>query len=90
MLHKKYLKPINQETFQAFSQIQERVWLVTEDSKKNYYESNSNKLSNDKLNVKHYWKILKRFFKGKKISGIPPTLDKDKFVTDFQVKSEIF
>ena len=74
MLYKKYLKPINQETFQAFSQIQERVWLATEDSKKKYYESNSNKLSNDKLNVKYYWKILTRFFKGKKIPGIHPYL----------------
>ena len=90
MLYEKYLKPINQETFQAFSQIQERVWLATEDSKKKYYESNSNKFSNDKLNVKYYWKILIRFFKGKKIPGIPPILDEDKFVADFQVKNEIF
>ena len=44
---KKYLKPNNQETFQAFSQIQERVRLAIEDSKKKkkYYEKLSNKLS---------------------------------------------
>ena len=45
LLYKKYLKPNSQETFQAFFQIQERVQLVIEDSKK-YYEKLSNKLSN--------------------------------------------
>ena len=50
LFYKKYLKPKNQETFQAFSQIQERVQLTTEDSKKKYHEKLSNKLANDKLN----------------------------------------
>ena len=50
LFYKKYLKPKNQGTFQAFSQIQERVRLASEDSKKKYYEKLSNKLANDKLN----------------------------------------
>ena len=91
LFYKKYLKPNNQETFQAFSQVQERVRLAIEDSKKKkYYEKLSNKLSNDKFNGKCYWTILKRFFNGKKIPCIPTILHEDKFVTDFQVKSEIF
>ena len=61
LFYKKYLKPNNQETFQAFSQIQERVRLATEDSKKKYYEKFSNKLSHDKFNGKCYWTILKVF-----------------------------
>ena len=61
LFYKKYLKPNKQETFQAFSQIQERVRLANEDSKKKYYEKLSNKLSCDKLNGKCYWTILKRF-----------------------------
>ena len=85
LLWKKSLKPNNQETLQAFSQIQERVRLAFEDSKKKYYE----KLS-DKLKGKCYWKILKRFFNGKKIPCILPLLHEDEFVTDFQVKSQIF
>ena len=89
LFHKKHLKP-NQQTFQAFSQIQERVRLAIEDSKKKYYEKLSNKLSNDKFNGKCYWIILKRFFNSKKIPCIPPILHEDKFVTDFQVKGEIF
>ena len=90
LFYKKYLKPNSQETFQAFSQIQERVRLAIEDSKKMYYEKLSNKFSNDKFNGKCYWKSLKRFFNGKKIPCIPTIIHDDKFVTDFQVKSKIF
>ena len=72
LFYKKYLKPNNQETFQVFSQIQERVRLAIEDSKKMYYDKLSNKLSNDKLNGKCYWTILKRFFNGKTIPCILP------------------
>ena len=59
LFYKKYLKPNNQETFQAFSQIQERVRLAIEDSKKKYSEKLLNNL--DKLNGKCYWTIPKRF-----------------------------
>ena len=52
LFYKKCLKPNNQETFQAFSQIQERARLVIEDSRKNYYEKLSDKFSNDKRNRK--------------------------------------
>ena len=61
VFYKKYLKPNNQETLQAFSQIQEWVRQAIEYSKKKYYKKLSNKLSNDKLNGKCYWAILKRF-----------------------------
>ena len=73
LFYKKYLKPNNQETLQAFFQIQERVRLAIEDSKKKYYKNLSNKLSNDKLNGKCCWTILKRFFKGKKFLAYPLT-----------------
>ena len=62
LFYEKYLKPNNEELFEVFSQIQERVRLAFEDSKKKYYEKVSNKLSNDKLNGKCYSTILKRFF----------------------------
>ena len=74
LFYKKCLKPNIQETFQAFSQIQEQVRLAIEDSKKKYYEKLSNKISNDKLYGKCYWTILKRFFNGKKILCRPPIL----------------
>ena len=37
-----------------------------------------------------YWTILKLFINGKKIPSIPPILHEDKFVTNFQIRSEIF
>ena len=66
LFYKKYLKPNNEETLQVLYQIYERVRLAIEDSKKKYYEKFLNKLSNDKLNGKCYWTILKCFFNGKK------------------------
>ena len=88
--YKKYLKSNNQETPQAFSQIQERVRLAIEDSKKQYYKKLSNKLLNNTLNWKSYSITQKYFFTVKKIPCILPLLHKVKFVTNFQVKSEIF
>ena len=85
LLYKNHLKSNNQETFQVFSEIQEWVWLETEDSKKKYYEKRSNKLSNDKLHWKCYWTILERFFNGKKVPFIHPIFHEDKFVAEFQV-----
>ena len=46
-------------------------------------------LSNDNLYRKCYWANLKCFFNGKKIPGIHPIRYEDKFVADFQIKSEI-
>ena len=66
LFYKKYVKPNNQELFQAVPQSQERVRLAIEDSKKKYYRKLSNKLSYDKLNGKWYWTFLKRFFNCKK------------------------
>ena len=57
---------------QAFSQIQERFRQAIEYSKKKYYKKLSNKLSNDKLNGKCYWTILKRFLTVKNSLHTPP------------------
>ena len=54
------------------------------------YEKLSNKISNDRLNGKCYWTILKIFLTAKKIPCILPLPYKDKFAIDFQVKSKIF
>ena len=87
LYYKKYLNPNNQETFQAFFQIQERVRLAIEDSKKKYYEKLSNKLSNDKGNGKCYWTILKRFLTIKKFLAYPPYFMR---ISLLLIESEIF
>ena len=68
LFYRKYLRLNNQETLQAISQIQERVRLGFENSKKNYYEKRSNKLSNDKLGGNLLLENSKTFFNGKKNS----------------------
>ena len=55
-----------------------------------YYENLAKKLNNPLLQVKTYWSILKTFYNDKKIPLIPPLLVDDKFVTDIQVKANIF
>ena len=70
LFYKKYLKPNYQETLQAFTQIQERVRLAIENSKKKYYEKLLNKPLNNKLG-KCYWTILTRFLTKKILCRLP-------------------
>ena len=55
-----------------------------------YYDNLVKKLNNPLLQTKTYWSILKRFYNDKKIPIIPPLLVNDKFVTDIQMKANIF
>ena len=55
-----------------------------------YYESLAKKLNNPLLQAKTYWSILKSFHNEKKIPIIPPLLVDNKFVTDIQIKANIF
>ena len=55
-----------------------------------YYENLAKKLNNPLLQTKTYWSILKTFYNDKKIPIIPPLLVNDKFVTDIQIKANIF
>ena len=41
-------------------------------------------------NTKCYWSLVKTLLKGKKIPWIPPIFYKNKYVTDFKGKSEMF
>ena len=59
-------------------------------TKKLYYASLAKKLSNLLLQAKTYWSILKSFYNEKKIPIIPPLLIDDKYVTDTQMKANIF
>ena len=55
-----------------------------------YYNNLAKRLNNPLLQTKTYWSILKTFYKDKKIPIIPPLLIDDKFVTDMQIKANIF
>ena len=55
-----------------------------------YYDNLAKKLNNPLLQTKTYWSILKTFYNDKKIPIIPPLLVNDKFVTDIQMKANLF
>ena len=55
-----------------------------------YYENLAKKLNNPLLQAKTYWSILKSFYTEKKIPIIPPLLVDNNFVTDIQMKADIF
>ena len=55
-----------------------------------YYEKLAREPNNPLLPAKTYWLILKTFYKGKKVSLIPPVLIDDKFITDIKTKANIF
>ena len=55
-----------------------------------YYNNLAKRLNNPLLQAKTYWSILKTFYNDKKIPIIPPLLIDDKFVTDIQMKANIF
>ena len=55
-----------------------------------YYDNLAKKLNNPLLQTKTYWSILKTFYNDIKIPTIPPLLVNDKFVTDIQMKANIF
>ena len=55
-----------------------------------YYNNLAKRLNNPSLQAKTYWSILKTFYNDKKIPIIPPLLIDDTFVTDIQMKANIF
>ena len=59
-------------------------------SKKCYYDRLSHKLSDPKTIPKTYWSILKSFFGDKRIPIIPPLHYKNKYITNFNEKAELF
>ena len=59
-------------------------------SKLKYYEDLANKLSDSKKAPKTYWKRLKTFVNGNKISLIPPLLVGNLLVYDFLEKANLF
>ena len=55
-----------------------------------YYREISKKLSDPSTSPKCYWALLKTLLNGRKIPCIPPLFHDNKFITDFEEKSEVF
>ena len=59
-------------------------------AKQNNVDKIAQRLGDPNTSSKCYWSLLKTLLKGKKIPCIPPLFHGDKFIVDFQEKSEIF
>ena len=59
-------------------------------AKQNHVKKIAQTLGDLNTSSKCYWSLLKALFNGKKILCIPPLFHGDKFIVDFQEKSEIF
>ena len=90
-IYQEYVKKGRQET--DFCALEESVRNLNDlilQTKTSYYENLGRKLNDPTLQSKTYWSILKGFYNGKRVPVIPPLLVKNKFVTDFKAKANIF
>ena len=89
--HKIYMN--NKSNFlllQNFNNLQAQIKTLIDISKQNNFSRISGKLESTSINTKFYWSLLKIFLNNKKIPCIPPLYHDDKFVCNFNEKSEIF
>ena len=91
LLFKQYIQNSRFESdFRLFENVVNEFNELISSTKALYYENLAKKLNNPLLQTKTYWSILKTFYNDKKIPIIPPLLVNDKFVTDIQMKANIF
>ena len=59
-------------------------------AKDNYLKSLGRKLTDTKTGIKAYWQTINKILNKNKVTCIPPLLEDDVFVTNFQTKAVIF
>ena len=74
----------------AFINLQNHLNRSIQISKQNYDNKIAQRLGDPNTSSKCYWSLLKTLLNGKKIPCIPPVFHSDKFIVDFQEKSEFF
>ena len=91
LLFKQYIQNNRFESdFRLLENVVNELNELISSTKALYYENLAKKLNNPLLQTKTYWSILKTFYNDKKIPIIPPLMVNDKFVTDIQIKANIF
>ena len=80
----------NSQHFRNFQSLQNLLGVSTKASKQRYYSPLSKKLMDLFTSPKTYWSVLKSFHDNKKITYIPPIFHKNRFVTNFKEKAELF
>ena len=74
----------------AFKNLQNHLHQSIQIAKQNYVNKIAQRLGDPNTSSKCNWSLLKTLFNRKKIPCIPPLSHGDKFIIDFQEKSEIF
>ena len=75
----------NVEILTCLNNFNDRLALLINTTKQNFYSKILEKLQNTQRSPKEYWSLLKIFLNNKKI--IPPLYDKNEFVIDFKKKA---
>ena len=88
--YKKHFKPSNASSIRQLGQMQDSLRNNIKISKQRYFSRLATKLTNNKVNPKCYWSVLKTFLNNKKTPCIPPLIHDNKFVTNFKEKNELF
>ena len=91
VLYKRYLcSGKNTNVFEEFMPLQNKIVNLTNDLRDRYYTRISNKLNDSPVPPKAYWSILKMFLNNKKTPIILPLFYENRFITDFEKKTELF
>ena len=89
--YKKFVrKSNNMYHHYAFKNLQNHLNQSIQIAKQNYVNKIAQRLGDPNTSSKCYWSLLKTLLNGKKIPCIPPLFCGDKYIVDFQEKSEIF
>ena len=89
--HKKFVLPSsNMDNVFIFKKLQNQLVQCIHIAKQMYFNKISKKLCDPLTRTKCYWLQLKTILNRKKVPCIPPIFHKNKYVTDFKEKSEIF
>ena len=80
----------NVEIITCLNNLNDRLAVLINTAKRNYYSNIVKKLQNTQRSSNAYWSLLKIFLNNKKIPIIPPLYHKNEFVIDFKKKGELF
>ena len=80
----------NHDDHYKVREVQNSTNSLIREAKQTYYEKLGNKLSNPQTGQKNFWSAFKRVTNKKKHTNIPPILDNNICVANFQQKANIF
>ena len=89
--YKKFVKngcPVDSRV--EMDNLRQNYTKLVDDAQQNFLIGQGIKLSNPGTDIRTYWSILKTFLNKIKLPSIPPILQGNVFITDFQEKANLF